>query len=731
MRRSTGRHPESVVADDAVPEFDAEPRRRRHSMLNRISIQSKLILMLVLCTILATAVVGGIAYQTGRNSLRSSAVNRLVEIRESQKRSMAAQFTDLRNALVTYTHGDMTRTALRDFTAGFDQLTDAQITPDMTKAITDYYDYFAKETEKYSGTRLDVAALLPTSNAQRYLQAVYTAKLPTDDLAIAMDDERDGSAWSAANAKFHEFYREIVTRFAFEDALLLDGRGNVVYSAYKNTDLGTNILTGPYKSSKLRDAYTEAMSSNKSDRVVLTDFEFYQPATMAPTAWMVAPIPATGKADGVLALQFPITKINKVMTFDKQWSEAGMGDTGESILAGEDYLMRSDSRLFLEDPEKYRQKVVDAGTPPDIPDIAIRQGGTTLIQPVGTDAHREAQKGYSGTLIAKDYLGQETIQAYAPLGKMADLRWSIVAKIDTKEAFAREATFTRIVVLATTGIIFLVCLLAVILAQVFLRPLRRLEAGVQRISAGDYRVDIPVESRDEIGDLTGMFNEMSRSLAVKDELVNEQRGQIRQLLHTLMPAAIAEKFGHGEEITAREHANVTVIYADIAGLDRLQVELESGESLSIANELYRQFDAAAEEFGIERVRPVRNGYLGSCGLTVPRLDNIRRTVDFALECQRILDRFNSEVSLNLGLRAGIDTGTVSSGLIGATSPVFDMWGTAVNLSHQLKAGISEPGIYVTARVYDTLVDTMSFTQAGTISADGATERVWRLEEPRE
>lgn len=731
MRRSTGRHPESVVADDAVPEFDAEPRRRRHSMLNRISIQSKLILMLVLCTILATAVVGGIAYQTGRNSLRTSAVNRLVEIRESQKRSMAAQFTDLRNALVTYTHGDMTRTALRDFTAGFDQLTDAQITPDMTKAITDYYDYFAKETEKYSGTRLDVAALLPTSNAQRYLQAVYTAKLPTDDLAIAMDDERDGSAWSAANAKFHEFYREIVTRFAFEDALLLDGRGNVVYSAYKNTDLGTNILTGPYKSSKLRDAYTEAMSSNKSDRVVLTDFEFYQPATMAPTAWMVAPIPATGKADGVLALQFPITKINKVMTFDKQWSEAGMGDTGESILAGEDYLMRSDSRLFLEDPEKYRQKVVDAGTPPDIPDIAIRQGGTTLIQPVGTDAHREAQKGYSGTLIAKDYLGQETIQAYAPLGKMADLRWSIVAKIDTKEAFAREATFTRIVVLATTGIIFLVCLLAVILAQVFLRPLRRLEAGVQRISAGDYRVDIPVESRDEIGDLTGMFNEMSRSLAVKDELVNEQRGQIRQLLHTLMPAAIAEKFGHGEEITAREHANVTVIYADIAGLDRLQVELESGESLSIANELYRQFDAAAEEFGIERVRPVRNGYLGSCGLTVPRLDNIRRTVDFALECQRILDRFNSEVSLNLGLRAGIDTGTVSSGLIGATSPVFDMWGTAVNLSHQLKAGISEPGIYVTARVYDTLVDTMSFTQAGTISADGATERVWRLEEPRE
>ena len=124
-----------------------------------------------------------------------------------------------------------------------------------------------------------------------------------------MNDEKDGSAWSAANATYQDFFREIVTRFAFEDALILDGRGNVVYSAYKNTDLGTNILTGPYSSSKLRDAYQEAMSSNKADRVVFTDFEFYEPANMAPTAWMVAPIPPTGKAEGVLALQFPISAL--------------------------------------------------------------------------------------------------------------------------------------------------------------------------------------------------------------------------------------------------------------------------------------------------------------------------------------------------------------------------------------------------------------------------------------
>ena len=252
---------------------------------------------------------------------------------------------------------------------------------------------------------------------------------------------------------------------------------------------------------------------------------------------------------------------------------------------------------------------------------------------------------------------------------------------------------------------------------------------MQRISAGDYRVDVPVETRDEIGDLTGMFNDMSRSLAVKEDLLTEQRGEIRRLLHSLMPAAIADKLRSGEAITARDHTNVTVIYAEIAGLDRLQAELSSAESLNLSKELIRQFDAAADEYGVERVRPVRNGYLGSCGLTIPRLDNVRRTVDFALECQRIIERFNSEASLNLGLRAGVDTGTVSSGLVGEPSPVFDMWGTAVNLAHRLKNGMPQPGIYVTARVFDSLSENMSFSSAGTLTIDGAEVSVWRLTEP--
>ncbi len=719
---------------EAAPVVE-KPRRfenfQRRRLLAKVSIQSKLVVMMVVCTIVAATVVGIIGFQVGRNSLRDSVFSRLTEVRESQSRSLQDQLTDLKNSLIIYTHGATTRNALAAFTAGFDQLQNQQISPAQSQSITDYYDnVFIKEVEQYSGTKLNPDQLIPTSNAQRYLQANYTALRTSDDEALRIDDARDGSAWSAANAQYQEFFREIVTRFEFEDAMLLDTQGNMVYTAFKDVDLGTNILTGPYSGSKLRGAYEKALSSNALDYVGFTDFEIYQPAENVPTAWMVTPVVANGRVEGVLALQFPATKINRLMTFDKHWASSGLGETGETFLVGSDNLMRSDSRMFLEDPKAYRADVIAAGTPPDVADQAIRLGGTTLVQPVPSEATRAAQRGESGTQITMDYLGNETLQAYAPLampGSDVDLHWSIVAKVNTAEAFARETSFTRTIVLSTVGIIFVVCVAAVFLAQLFVRPIRRLEVGARRISSGDYDVSIPVETRDEIGDLTKAFNEMSRSLTVKEELLAAQRKENDQLLALLMPEPVVERYRQGEEIPVEEHQNVSVIFADVIGLDRLQAELTPERWLAIVDEIERQFDAAAGGLGIERIRTVRNGYLGSCGLNVPRLDNVRRTVDFALECQRIIDRFNGETGGNLSLRAGVDTGSVSSGLSGHLSVVYDMWGAAVNIAYQVKSGSRQPGIDVTNSVYEALRETMTFAPAGTVTVDGQEQPIWRLE----
>ena len=330
-------------------------------------------------------------------------------------------------------------------------------------------------------------------------------------------------------------------------------------------------------------------------------------------------------------------------------------------------------------------------------------------------------------MIADDYLGRKTLQAYAPVAG-AQVRWNIVAKINVGEAFAPVASFTRTLVLSTSAIIFIVCVIAMILARLFLRPVKRLEAGSRQISAGDYGAVLPLRSLDEFGDLTVAFNEMSRNLALHKQLLEEQREENTKLLLSLMPESVVQRYRDGEENIALDHPDVSVIFADFVGLDELSARLQPEESLVIFNKLVHQFDAAARDLGIEQVRTQHNGYLASCGLNQPRLDNARRTVEFAIEMHNIVDRFNAESGHKLRLRAGIDTGTVGSGLIGTSSIDYDMWGGAVNLAYQVRRESTQPGVYVTSRVYDVVRDLHDFVPAGVVSRYGTDEPIYRLVE---
>ena len=111
-----------------------------------------------------------------------------------------------------------------------------------------------------------------------------------------MDDAGDGSAWSAAHAKYHDYYRAMTELQRFEDVLMLDTQGNVVYTAFKGVDLGANLLDGPYRLSNLADAYREVMSRNIVGEVVFSDFAAYSPSLGNPAGWAVTPIAVTTRS---------------------------------------------------------------------------------------------------------------------------------------------------------------------------------------------------------------------------------------------------------------------------------------------------------------------------------------------------------------------------------------------------------------------------------------------------
>ncbi|GAA3633125.1 adenylate/guanylate cyclase domain-containing protein [Microbacterium awajiense] len=691
-----------------------------------LSIYSILLIMLLSVSVLSSIVVGIIGYLNGSQALQIIAEEKLTEIRENRAREMAQLFRTIENSVRLGAINETSKQAARAFTAGFEELGAQPVDAQTAAALDDYYRTdFAVALSEATGEDVEGAAFAPRDPAQAYLQ--YNYVLPYDDWeqAIANEDAGDGSGWSRAHALYHPYFRTLTEVSDFEDILMLDTDGNVVYTAFKGVDLGTNLFDGPYRLSNLAGAYREAMDRNIVGDVVIADFDAYSPSLGTPAGWAVTLIADGGEVIGALAIELPIDRINAVMTVGGEWELNGLGSTGETYLVGTDGLMRSISRGLIDDPEAYERAAVAAGLSPASAALSVRNGDTLLQQAIASEAVTRALSGEDGTMLARDYLGRDSLTAYAPLG-VDGLDWVIIAQETSAEALTPVEEFTRNLILSTAGMIIFVCLLSLVLAQVFIRPLRRLKSAAQRIGAGEEGVQVDAGSSDELADVAVAFNDMSRSLQAKSQLIAEQERANEELILSFMPEGMANRYRQGDDTITQDAEDVTVVFADIVGFEELAMSLTSDDALARLNDLIRSFDEAAERHGVERVRSTRQSYLASCGLVTPRVDNARRAVEFAIELDEIVERYSAQQGVDLSVRAGLDSGRVTSGLIGRARVVYDMWGDAVNLAFRVQGDSHEPGIYLTQRVADRLPESLPVAPAGDLETQSGPQRVWRV-----
>lgn len=711
-------------------EHERAPKGRRRRARPGLSIQSKLLVMLLGVSLVSSLIVGAIGFVNGRQSLHDSAVDQLITIRSMRAAEMTNAIEGIRSGASMDSRNlsaQSMSTALND---AFAQLQQQTIAPEQEQRLRDYYaDRFIPQLEEAAGDEYGESAFIPESTAGRYLQLQYTVRNEDFDAdydeLLDSNDSGDGTAYSQAADRYGDYFGRLIRDAGYEDALLLNLDGDVVFSAYKGVDLGTNVNTGPYRDSAFAEAYRSVIATNSVDAVELTDFERWIPSLNVPSMWVLSPVGNASRITGAIAFQISLDAINDVMTGGEDWKAQGLGDTGEVYLVGRDDLMRSNSRKLIEQPDTYEQRIIDGGTPPTIARRVTEVGGTVLLQPVRTFAVDEAQAGRSGTTTGRDYVGGDSVTAYAPL-PVEGLDWVVIARIDEAEAFAPVAEFTRNVLLSLLGILLGVSLLSLLLAQVFTRPIHRLVGAVHRVAEGDLDVQVPQGSRDEFGDLGSAFNDMASSLRIKQDLIDEQRIENEKLLHTLMPESVAERYKQGDEAITEAHDNVSVVFGELIGFDEHAEGLSATDEIAELNVLMRGFDEAAERAGVEKVRTLRGGYLASSGLIVPRVDNVRRAVEFARSLVEVVERFNAQYGAAIALRVGVDTGTVTSGLVARTSLAYDLWGDAVNLAYRVRSVTGEPGIYVSQAVRDRTQEMFTYEEAGTVEVRGGSETVWKV-----
>ena len=82
-------------------------------------------------------------------------------------------------------------------------------------------------------------------------------------------------------------------------------------------------------------------------------------------------------------------------------------------------------------------------------------------------------------------------------------------------------------------------LLSFLLSKAMVGPIEKLTAGAERVAAGDFDSELPVESTDEIGILTGTFNEMAGVLQSTLEAMENERNKLDTLFLHMTDGVVA------------------------------------------------------------------------------------------------------------------------------------------------------------------------------------------------
>lgn len=660
--------------------------------------------MILPISLLSMGLAAAIGYSTARDALIRQAEAEVTAIRASKKAQIETYFRTLRGTFSSFSDDVGVASAAQAFTEGFDQLGRQKLSPDRAKALSKFYrdDYLPKLNQIPGFEDISAEQLMPRSDRAAEVQALFIAENPNKlGERAKLLDSPVSNPYTLAHFTYHSWLRDLVERLKIYDLYIVTDKGQIVYSVQKEPDFGTNLIEGPYATTSMGRLFRQILDQHHKGFVQIADYDFYLGSVGMPTMFIGTPIYANFKLVGVLIGQLSVDEVNRTMNGDKSWRADGFGETGFAYVTGPAHLLRNDHRIFIEHRDQFLGVAASQGYRPAEID-AIRRNDTAVLRyRMNTEGIRRALLGETGTVTAPNSLGHTSLQAFTPID-IPDLKWVLNANIEQQEILAPLETLQRTGLLVA-GVLTLLCtLFAVWIASRFVRPINNLMAGTEAIGAGQADVQIVQGGNDEFGKLAQSFNTMAAAIRDRDRIIASKTTAYTGLLNRIFPEVVADRMRAGEEQIVDTVPNVTLIYASVVGFVEAIETMDGAESVTLLNEIVDRIDNLAERHGVERVKTIGEHYIAACGLTVARLDQAVRTVEFA-------DAFASEIrliaverGLTLAMRAAIASGPAQAGLVGNSRFVYDVWGQPLNIVRRLIQSVAVNEIRITRAVYSQL-----------------------------
>lgn len=208
------------------------------------------------------------------------------------------------------------------------------------------------------------------------------------------------------------------------------------------------------------------------------------------------------------------------------------------------------------------------------------------------------------------------------------------------------------------------------------------------------------------------------SLKIANELLKREHERSENLLHNLLPIAIANRLKSSYDSIAERYDNVSVMFADIVNFTPLAQELEPYIIVSLLNMFFSYFDDLVDKYGLEKIKTIGDNYMVTAGIPEPIEEHAVAIARMAIDMMDFMSQHKTRQKVKLQLRIGIHSGSVVAGVIGKKKFIFDLWGDVVNTASRLESHGLPDKIQVSQHTYELLGSKFNFECRGSVLIKG-------------
>lgn len=240
-----------------------------------------------------------------------------------------------------------------------------------------------------------------------------------------------------------------------------------------------------------------------------------------------------------------------------------------------------------------------------------------------------------------------------------------VFNVITVDFNAEHVRRLMVAVAVQTGVVVIVLAGLLIIATrrlslMLSRPIHALTRGAHAVMEGNYDHVVPVFSRDEFAELTGVFNRM---IVWVREKVN-----LKDTLTKLLSAELADRAARDGLVLGGQEVDCTIMFTDFAGFSTLTRHMNAGEVVKILNAYFAELIPIIKKSGGFPDKFIGDAIVAMFGAPVILYDHAERAVRCAVEMQTRMREINEARRKNgqvvFEMRIGLNTGRVVAGAIG-------------------------------------------------------------------